>query len=134
MIGLHPDLLWVIREALSTQIMDFSVVEGLRTPERQAELLRKGATKTLKSKHLLQPDGYGHAADLYPSPIDMAKVNAGNAAEISRFGVLAGIIKTLAKQKGISITWGADWNNDGKTLDHSFFDAPHIEITEKKGN
>jgi len=133
MIGLHPDLIWAIRETLNIGIMDFSVVEGLRSKERQKQLLDTGATKTMNSMHLIQPDGYGHAADLYPSPINMIKVKARDPVEISRFGVLAGTMKAVAKQKGISITWGYDWDNDGETLDHSFNDAPHFELTQKKG-
>ena len=63
--------------------MDFSVREGVRTPETQKEYVAKGVSKTMASKHLIQPDGYGHAVDLYPSPIDMVKVNKGDAREIS---------------------------------------------------
>jgi peptidoglycan L-alanyl-D-glutamate endopeptidase CwlK len=82
----------------------------------------------MRSKHLIQNDGYGHAVDLYPSPIDMARVNRGDAKEIARFGVLNGIIQTIAKRQGLVIINGMDWDGDGETLDHNFFDAPHYEI------
>ena len=121
--GVHPDLVYVVKVALEKGIIDFSVTEGLRTIETQREYVKRGVSKTLKSKHLIQSDGYGHAVDLYPYPIDMAKVNKGNAQEIAKFGVLAGVIKTVAKEAGISVEWGGDWK--------SLFDAPHLEI--KKG-
>lgn len=126
--GVHPDLVRVVERAMSLQLMDFSVNEGVRTPARQQELFNAGKSKTLKSKHLLQSDGYGHAVDLYPSPIDMAKVKEGNPREIARFGVLAGIIRACAVLEGVKLVNGMDWDGDGEVLDHTFFDAPHFEL------
>lgn len=126
--GVHPALAHVVQAALLTNIMDFRVAEGVRTIERQHELFKRGATKTMNSKHLIQPDGAGHAVDLYPYPIDMNLVNNGAWKEIIRFGVLAGIIKQCAKDAGIVVTWGCDFDNDGQTLDQTFMDAPHFQI------
>lgn len=128
LVGVHPDLVMIVHDVMDMQLMDFSVVEGLRTPERQAQLVKDGFSKTLFSKHLKQPDGFGHAVDLYPSPIDMKAVRAGNAREISRFGFLAGIMLSCAKNNGIKIVWGGDWDYDGQTLDHTFFDGPHFQL------
>jgi len=124
---LDPAMVRVIRKAMSYQIMDFSVRETLRTAERQKILFDDGKTTTMNSKHLMQSDGYSHAVDLYPSPIDMEAVNKGSAKEISRFGVLAGLMKRAAQEEGVTIKWGGDWDSDGQTLDHTFFDAPHFE-------
>lgn len=126
--GVHPDLIRIVYAALETGVMDFSVVEGVRTPQRQEELYASGKSKTMNSKHLIQETGYGHAVDLYPYPIDMNRVNKGDAAEISRFGMLAGIMLSCAKDLGVSVTWGGDWDRDGQTLDHSFFDSPHFQL------
>ena len=126
--GVHPSLVFLVQSAMETQIMDFSVNEGVRTLDRQKDLVSKGASKTMKSKHLVQSDGYGHAVDLYPYPIDMEAVNRNNAVEIVRFGVLAGIIKSIAWTHGIEIEWGGDFDSDGQTLDSTFFDAPHIQL------
>lgn len=128
LVGVHPDLVMIVHEVMNMGLIDFSVNEGLRTPERQAELVQQGASKTLFSKHLKQPDGFGHAVDLYPSPVDMQSVRAGNAKEISRFGFIAGLMLATAKNNGIKLIWGADWDFDGETLDHTFFDAPHFQI------
>lgn len=126
--GVHPTLIRVVRRALSYGVMDFSVNEGLRTKERQAQLFSEGATRTMNSKHIKQADGYGHAVDLYPYPIDMVRVNKGDAREIARFGVIAGLMYRAAQEEGVKIIWGADWDGDGEVLDHTFFDAPHFEL------
>lgn len=128
--GVHPNLVSVVKQAIEMGIIDFSVVEGVRALDRQKELYSSGKSKTMASKHLIQDDGFGHAVDLYPYPIDMGKVNANNPKEISRFGLLAGVILAIAHQIGISLRWGGDWDKDGQTLDSSFFDAPHFEIDD----
>ena len=46
--------------------LDATVFDGLRTLPEQRENLRRGVSKTLKSKHLPQADGYGHAVDIVP--------------------------------------------------------------------
>ena len=126
--GVNPKLIDVVHAVMELQIMDFSVVEGLRTKERQKELFDARKSRTMNSKHLKQSDGYGHAVDLYPYPIDMRRVNTGNAKEIIRFGVLAGLMLKCAQESCVNVRWGGDWDKDGETLDHSFFDAPHFEI------
>ena len=126
--GVHPKLVTLCHAVLETQVMDFGVHEGVRTLERQKSLYKSGASKTMRSKHLIQSSGYGHAVDLYPYPVDMRHVNKGYWPEIIRFGVLAGLMKEKSKELNISIRWGMDWDNDGETLDHTFFDAPHFEL------
>ena len=37
-------------------------------------------------------------------------------------------MRSVAERKGIIIVNGADWDGDGQTLDHTFFDAPHFQI------
>lgn len=130
LVGVHPDLQLVVQTAMDMQIMDFRVVEGLRTRSRQRELYDAGKSKTLNSKHLEQSDGFGHAVDLYPYPIDMVRVNRGDVKEIARFGVLAGIMHACAKMHNIRIINGMDWDGDGETLDHTFFDAPHFQLMQ----
>lgn len=126
--GVHPLLVDVVHKAMQMQVMDFSVVEGVRSLDRQKELFSQGASKTLKSKHLIQSDGYGHAVDLYPYPINMKRVIKGDAKEIYRFGVLNGVIQGIANYMKVDIINGADWDGDGETLDHTFFDAPHYQL------
>ena len=84
--GVHPLLAGCVHDVMDLQVMDFTVVEGVRSKERQKELFDAGKTQTMNSKHLIQSDGYGHAVDLYPYPIDMNRVNKGDA---KRFSALA---------------------------------------------
>jgi peptidoglycan L-alanyl-D-glutamate endopeptidase CwlK len=128
LVGVHPELQEIVHDVMSLQAMDFSVVEGLRTKARQKELFDRGASKTMRSKHIKQSDGYAHAVDLYPYPIDMKRVNKGDAKEIARFGVLNGLVQAMAVVRGVQIINGMDWDGDGETLDHGFFDAPHYQI------
>ena len=121
MIGVHPDLIRVLERAMSFQIMDFSVLEGLRTLERQRYLVSIGSSKTLNSKHILQEHtGYGHAIDIAPYPIDWQ--------DHSRFYVLNGIMRAAAAIEGVAIRSGADWDRDGLTQDQNFHDLPHYEL------
>ena len=69
LIGVHPAMVGVVRRAaeLAADLDDglgFIVTEGLRTRERQVELVRVGASRTMNSKHLPQADGMSHAVDL----------------------------------------------------------------------
>jgi len=64
MRGIHPDLYAVVEKAISITDQDFTVIEGLRTRARQKELVRKGFSKTMNSRHIT-----GHAVDIVPYPI-----------------------------------------------------------------
>ena len=116
---LHPDMVRVLNRAMSFQIMDFSVLETLRTVERQKHLVDTGASKTMNSKHLVHRDGFSHAFDVAPYPIDWQ--------DTGRFYILNGIIRAAAEVEGVNIRTGADWDSDGLILDHSFHDLPHYE-------
>ena len=50
--GVHPDLVKVVQHAIEITTVDFTVLEGLRSIERQRELVKAGASQTLKSRHL----------------------------------------------------------------------------------
>lgn len=128
LVGVHPELVDIVHDVMALQVMDFSVIEGLRSVEQQEIYMQQGRSRTMNSKHLKQDTGYSHAVDLYPYPIDMKLVNRGDMREVSRFGMLAGLMLSCAKQRGITLTWGADWDRDGVVLDHTFYDAPHFQI------
>ena len=57
--GVHPDLVKVVTRAIEISTLDFTVLEGVRSLERQQALVEAGASQTLKSRHLT-----GHAVDL----------------------------------------------------------------------
>lgn len=122
--GVHPQLVDCVGRALARTKQDFTVVEGLRTLEKQREYFNRGASKTMKSKHLKQADGYSHAVDLYPFYDGSVQVNA----PLSRFKLIKDAMFDAAKELGIKLTWGADWDNDGSTADERFVDSPHFQL------
>jgi peptidoglycan L-alanyl-D-glutamate endopeptidase CwlK len=107
--GVHPDLVKVVRRALELSTVDFSVSEGLRTKERQAELFKAGKSKTLNSRHIT-----GHAVDLYPT------VKAGKDWAPADFKPVVAAMRAAAHEMGISIIHGADWG----------WDHPHHELNK----
>ncbi len=123
--GVNPDLIKVVKRAIQITPIDFIVVEGLRTKERQAYLFEKGATKTMNSRHLT-----GDAVDLAPI------VNNKVSWDWKDFYPLAEAVKEAAKQVRTEVRWGGTWSKlsttefvDGKTeLSKTFPDGPHFEI------
>jgi len=114
----HLDIVKVMNEAIKH--VDFTVLEGVRSFERQEELVRTGKSKTLKSKHL--PDSYGRsmAIDVIAYPIQWNNNN--------RNYLFAGFIKGVAASMGIKLRIGADWDGDFDTNDQNFHDIVHFEI------
>lgn len=124
LVEVHPTLVDIVKRAIEITEQDFTVVEGLRTIEKQREYVAKGVSKTMKSYHLKQDDGYGHAVDLYPYYNGSVQVEA----PFSKFKLISEAMLKAAKESGVTITWGADWDRDGDTRDHSFVDSPHYQI------
>ena len=111
--GIHPDLRRVIDRALQDSPLDFVVIEGLRTKERQTQLVAQGASKTMNSRHIT-----GHAVDLVP-----IGPNGKAAFDWPLYDRLGPAVKEAAAKEGVSITWGGDWS--------SFRDGPHFELNRK---
>jgi peptidoglycan L-alanyl-D-glutamate endopeptidase CwlK len=110
--GVHPDLVRVVKKAAALSDLDFTVLEGLRTLDRQRKLLAQGASKTLNSRHIT-----GHAVDL--APLIDGKVSW----DWPLYHRLAKIIKAAAVDENVPITWGGDWR--------TFKDGPHWELPWK---
>ena len=113
--GIDPKLVNVLNELI--KIMDVTIIEGLRSKERQAELLEKGATKVKYSKHM-----EGKAVDLSPYPIDWENRDG--------FHYVGGMIRGIAKQLNVKVRWGGDWDSDGDVKDNGFDDLVHVEILD----
>lgn len=111
--GAHPDLQKVIKRAAAISPIDFTILEVVRTAARQKELVAKGASKTMKSRHLVT-GGYSHAVDI--APLDGGQVSWAWPV----YNRLAPIIKQAAKDVGVPIEWGGDWR--------SFKDGPHWQL------
>ena len=122
--GVHPTLVKVAERAIQLSPQDFTIIEGVRTLEKQREYYNKGASKTMKSKHLIQADGFGHAIDVYPYYDGKVQVNA----PFSKFKEVAQAFLKAAGELGVNLTWGADWNQNGRTDDERFIDSPHFQV------
>ncbi len=105
--GVHPDLVAVVELAIKNTEQDFSVIEGLRSIERQGERVAKGKSTTMNSRHLT-----GHAVDLVPYPVSWDWVY---------FYPIADAMKDAARELGVELDWGGDWK--------SFPDGPHFELS-----
>jgi peptidoglycan L-alanyl-D-glutamate endopeptidase CwlK len=111
--GVHPDLVRVVKRAISISDIDLTVIEGLRTPARQKELFAKGATKTMRSRHI-----HGFAVDIAPY------VAGSIRWDWPLFDKIEEAMKKAAHLENVSITWGGDWK--------SFKDGPHWELPHAK--
>jgi len=113
--GVDTRLVNVLNELI--KIMDVTIIEGLRSKQRQEILLKEGKTKTKFSKHI-----EGKAVDLAPYPIDWE--------DRDRFHYMGGMIRGIAKQLNVNVRWGGDWDSDGETKDNRFDDLVHVEIKD----
>lgn len=102
--GVHPKLVAVVDKAIVLTTQDFAVTDGLRTAEQQRILVAKGASKTMRSKHLKQSDGFGHAVDLVPY------INGGPRWEWGPIWHIAVAVDQAATELGVRLVWGAVWD------------------------
>jgi peptidoglycan L-alanyl-D-glutamate endopeptidase CwlK len=110
LVGVHPDLIRVIRRAAGET--GFVVTEGVRSLSRQEELYKAGASRTMNSRHLT-----GHAVDLAVLVGDEIRW------DWPLYSKLAAIVKAAAASENVPITWGGDWR--------TFKDGPHFELSRK---
>ncbi|WP_147127823.1 M15 family metallopeptidase [Shimia ponticola] len=108
--GVHPDIVAVIRLAIQNTPIDFAVIEGLRSLDRQKQLVASGASQTMNSRHLT-----GHAVDIAPF------VDGQISWHWPHYHQLAPAIKEAAQELGVSLEWGGDWR--------SFKDGPHWQLS-----
>ena len=139
MDGVKDKLHTVVCSAIRLSNVDFGVICGLRTEEEQRALLSKGATQTMKSKHLT-----GDAVDL------MAYVGSRASWELNLYDDIADAMKVAAIEHDVPIKWGAAWSVgniaewDGSMEEamnsyidlrraegrRPFIDGPHFELME----
>lgn len=111
--GVNEKLVRVVVRALELSEVDFVVVEGVRTVERQKELVAAGASTTMNSKHIV-----GRAVDLAPY------IGGQVRWDWPPFYKIASAMKQAAKELNVSIVWGGDWK--------SFKDGPHFQLGENE--
>lgn len=139
--GVHPKLVSVVKRAIELTTADFSVHDGLRTLQEQQRLVAKGASKTLRSRHLPQSDGYSHAVDLVPY------INGKLRWEWGPIWQIALAVDAAATDLDVKIVWGAVWDKSmmeyGGSIDalkreveaykqrrggKAFLDGPHFQL------
>lgn len=109
MQGVDSRLVQVVKRAIEITTVDFKVLEGVRTVERQKELLKLKVTQTLKSKHL---EGLA---------VDLGALHGPDVSwEKPLYFEIAKAMKQASKELNIPIRWGGDFK--------SFFDGPHFEL------
>ena len=121
----YPRLKGNIEEAI--KVTDFTVLCGVRSKEEQEAAEKAGNSKVKwpESKHNLKPgrnDQFSLAVDVAPYPIDWN--------DLKRFYFLAGVIMSIAAQRGVKLRWGGDFNRDYNFSNDKFVDMPHFEIDE----
>ena len=137
LMGIEPELKEVVYEAIKVTKIDFGVIEGLRTEEKQKHLVESGASQTMKSKHL-----EGRAVDL------MAYIGGRGSWELNVYDEIADAMKEAAVKVDVAVRWGAAWTVtdirewEGTMEDamnsyidtrrsqgrRPFIDAPHFEL------
>jgi hypothetical protein len=137
LMGVQPVLVAVVKRAIQITKVDFGVIEGLRTEARQRELVDKGASQTMNSRHLT-----GHAVDL------MAYIEGRASWELNLYDDIADAVKQAATELGTPVKWGGAWtvqdirkwhgtmasamnsyiDERRKAGRRPFIDAPHFEL------
>lgn len=137
--GVDQRLVDVVHYAIEVTKIDFAVIEGLRTTQRQRELVAAGASQTMNSKHLT-----GKAVDL------MAYIGNRASWEFSVYDDIADAMKLAAIEIDVPICWGGAWTVtdirewDGTMQDamdsyvnarraqgkRPFLDGPHFQIND----
>ena len=109
--------------ARSPDCPPFKIIDGARTVAQQRENVRRGASKTMRSRHIPAKNGYSHAIDVVPL------VNGKITWDWQYYHILAPHVKRIASQLGIlGLEWGGDWK--------SFKDGTHWQLswTRYSGN
>ena len=140
--GVHPAMTGVVERAIQITDVDFGVTQGIRTLDEQKANVAAGRSQTMKSKHLLQEDGFSHAVDV------VAYVGPNVSWELNLYVNIWDAFKQAAEETGAAIKWGAAWSEGdirsypGSAEDammayvdlrrsqgrRPFIDAPHFEL------
>lgn len=109
--GVDERLVRLVKHAIEITEVDFTILEGLRTTERQALLVARGSSQTMNSRHIT-----GHAIDIAPW------VNNTVSWRWPDFRALAPFIFEAARNLEIPIEWGGNWKPPHMA------DGPHWQI------
>ena len=123
LMGVEPELKEIVYEAIKVTKVDFGVIEGLRTEEKQKQLVESGASQTMKSKHL-----EGRAVDL------MAYIGGRGSWELSVYDEIADAMKEAAIKVDVAVRWGAAWTvTDIREWEGTMEEAMNSYIDTRRG-
>lgn len=119
--GVHPDLVRVVNRCAKDwkdTTLTFGITCGPRSLEEQKLLVKKGASRTLRSRHIPAANGFAHAVDV------VAMLNGKVRWDWPLYGKIATAMKAAAKAEKVPLEWGGDWV--------SFRDGPHYQLPWKQ--
>ena len=136
--GVKNQLHSVVTTAISLTNCDFGVTCGLRNIQEQEELVARGASQTMNSKHLT-----GDAVDV------VAYIGSRISWELNLYDEIADAFKEASIKEGVPIKWGGawsvpdlrDWHGTAEEARESyidlrksqkrkyFLDCPHFELS-----
>ena len=136
LLGVHEDLVAVVKRSIQLSVQDFAVHDGIRTLDEQKKLVQAGASQTLDSRHIT-----GHAVDLVPY------INGKLRWEWEPIYRIADAVRQAARELGIPLRWGGAWDigftesqdspedlvadyvsRRRKAGKKAFLDGPHYEL------
>lgn len=119
----HPELQHVVyraAELIDEDGFEFFVIEGRRTLDKQKTLRKKGASQTLRSRHVMEMNACGSVC-----AIDLGvKIDGELRWDFPLYDKLAGIVKEAAHIENVPVEWGGDWLK--------FKDGPHFQLPWSK--
>lgn len=133
-LTLHPDLVRLVDTVNSR--WQCSLLSGGRTIKEQADFVngtnltgvnpdRTVKSQTMNSKHVIQSDGFSHAVDWGPDPVNFDKKNY--QLNLIYFH---GFVMATARELGIRVRYGGDWDRNNQISDESFIDSDHTELED----
>ena len=139
--GVHPSLVAIVQRAIQITTQDFTVTCGVRSLADEQAAVAAGRSKTMNSKHLVQPDGFGHAVDLVPWADGAATWNW------TLIYPVAVAVRQASIEQATALRWGGVWDRILSTLaadpvgmqqavaayqarhpGPDFLDGPHYEL------
>ena len=116
LVLVHPDLQRVVYRAVEMGEMELMVIEGERTLEKQKTYVAKGASQTMRSRHVREMNQCGEVC-----AVDLGVMIDGELRwDWPLYHKLGALVKEAAKIEGVPIEWGGDWVK--------FKDGPHFQL------
>lgn len=116
--GVHPDLVRVVRRCAkdwNAPDLSWIITCGVRTLAQQKIDFANGASRTMRSRHLVAPNGWAHAVDFAMT------IKGAPRWDWPLYARMAVAMKAAAKEEGVPVEWGGDWKG-------GFKDGPHFQL------